>query len=267
MLGLSLTIGASLLFVGSARARLWTDGEPKTNREVGAASQAGDQGAAARDISPGEWQEWTQLILGREFNKARCLAETLIGSYPRSSNAELLLGSTYHEEHRYELAESHFARAMELDPRNHQVRLHYGLCLYNLGKADEARKMFESLLEVKPNHPDPHYALGLLDFDADDLASAEVRFKTAIELGKALPGGRNGKALMGLADVYVRTGRLEEAKVELERAVKLNADLYEAYFKLSRVLQRLGNAKGAERARAMYEKIRQRVHPSQGHAE
>lgn len=265
--GLGLNTGVLLLLAGSANVWFRVDPTMGTPREVSEESQDGGQREKVPDVSARQWRACLQLILGGEYEKARRLAEELVRSYPGSSNAELLLGRTYHEEHRYELAESHFVRAVEFDPTNYRVRPYYGWCLYNLGKADQARTMFESLLQVKPNHPDPHFALGLLDFDADAFASAEVRFKTAIELAKALPGRRNGRALVGLADVYVRSGRLEEAKVELERAIKLNPDLYDAYFKLSRVLQRLGNDKGAERARAMYEKVRQRVRPSQGHAE
>ena len=64
---------------------------------------------------------------------------------------------------------------------------------------------------------------------------------------------------MALADVLIRSGDLEHAQTQLTRSIELNPNNYEAYFKLSRVLQRLGDAAGAEQAREMHRQVRQRV--------
>lgn len=225
-------------------------------------------GPPARGPTQEETTRCLRLLSAQRFDEARALGKKLVASYPKSSRAHLMLALGYHKDRRYEAAEPWFERAMALDPQDHIVWSFYGWCLYNLGKTADARRVFEGFLKIQPEHADAHFALGLLDFDADDIVSSEKRFRSAIQYAQKA-GGRadEAKARARLADVLVRTDRLDQARQELERAVRLNPDLYGAYFKLSRVLQRLGDAQGAAQARRMHEQVRERVRPTRGHPE
>ena len=234
-----------------------------------AAAQVGvDSEAKTSSVSPDELGRCLMLIQAGRFDEAREVASALVRADAQSSRAHLLLALTYHKQRRYGLAEPLFARAAELEPQDHLIWMYYGWCLYNLGEADRARERFDAFLEVQPDYGDAHYALGLLDFDANDVKSATARFERAIELARS--AGQmvdEAKARARLGDIYVQAGRLAEARKELEQAIGLNPDLYGAYFKLSRVLQRLGDAQGAHRAREKHRIVRQRVRPERGHAE
>jgi hypothetical protein len=70
-----------------------------------------------------------------------------------------------------------------------------------------------------------------------------------------------GRAHARLGDLYVRLDDLAQAKRELETALALFPDEVEALFKLSRVLQRLGDPAGAEAARKRFEEARARARP------
>lgn len=204
-----------------------------------------------------------ELIKAKQYEAARLRLEPIVSAHPGWARAHFLLALTYHEEQRYELARPLFARAVQLDAAEHSVLPFYGWCLYYLGDLEAARRQFEAYLQVKPDFADGHYALALIDFDRDDLEAASRRLATTINLASSAAEPRTeGKARARLADVHIRRGELEQARTELQRAVELRLDAYEAYFKLSRVLERLGDHEGAQRAFETGQALREQVRPS-----
>jgi Tfp pilus assembly protein PilF len=212
-------------------------------------------------IASDEMTRCLALIKNKQYDAARRRLEPIVLAHPGWARAHFLLALTYHEEQRYSMARPLFARALELDPQERAILPFYGWCLYYLGEAEASRKQFAAYLETNADHADAHYAIGLIDYDQDDLDSALARFRTTIRLAARDPR-TEGKARARLADVHVRRGELAQARTELERAVELRPDAYEAFFKLSRVLERLGDHEGAERARRTHDEIRERVRPT-----
>jgi tetratricopeptide (TPR) repeat protein len=210
----------------------------------------------------GEMTRCLDLIRAKQYQAARDRLEPIVLGHPGWARAHFLLGLTYHEEQRYERARPLFARALALDAQERAVLPYYGWCLYYLGEPEDARRQFVEYLETNPGYADAHFALALLDFDRDDLNAAAERFDTAIRLAAAAGDARiEGKARARLADVHVRRGALPAARAELERAVVLRPDAYEAYFKLSRVLERLGDREGAALALRRHDEVREQVRP------
>jgi tetratricopeptide (TPR) repeat protein len=217
---------------------------------------------------PAQLRRCVELLGRGDFEQARSLAQSLVDAFPKSGRPRLLLALSYHKQRRYQEADPIFKRARELDPRDTAALAYHGWCLYYLGRSDEARAAFTAFLTTNPNYGDAHFALGLIAFDNDDLPQADERFRRAIDFAQRTRQRRDeAKARARLSDVLVRKGEFDQARRELEHAVKLNPDLYGAYFKLSRVLQRLGDKEGAKRARKMHDEVRQRVRPSKGHPE
>jgi tetratricopeptide (TPR) repeat protein len=209
-----------------------------------------------------ELTECLNLVEQGEFDSARRRAHALVEKYPQSARAHLLLGLSYHKARHYEQARPHLEKAIELDPGDLPIRIFLGWCLYNLGEAEQSRAMFEVFISHRPDYADAHFALGLLDFADGEMESAERRFEQAIMLaGRAKSTDEEAKALLRLSDVYVATGRLEEAKGALMQSIRHNARLYSAWFKLSRVFDRLGDEEAAIKARAMHERVRSMVRP------
>jgi tetratricopeptide (TPR) repeat protein len=204
---------------------------------------------------PGYLAACLDLIKQGRYAEARQQLQPVVADHPGWARAHFYLGLTYHRENRYAEAAELFHRALELDPLYHEPRVFHGWALYYLGRLDEARRAFESYLAAVPDYPDAIFALGLIDFDADDLESARRRFLRTIELAQTRQDApTEAKARARLADVHVRLDQWDKAREELERSIALAPDNHEPYFKLSFVLQRLGDAAGADRARAMHRK-------------
>ena len=168
--------------------------------------------------------------------------------------ATALLALTYYKENRFEAARPLFARALEADPEEIAARPLYGWTLYSLGELDAAAAAFESLLERKPDYAPAHYALGMIALDRDDTGGARRRFETAVRLADAQADPvMEGRAHARLGDLHARLGDLPRAKAELERSLDLFPGDPEALFRLSRVLQQMGDEEGAARVRERYE--------------
>jgi tetratricopeptide (TPR) repeat protein len=229
------------------------------------ASTAHRAGAPAPLPPPGEMEQCSSLIRAGRFEEARARLAPIVAAHPGWQRATFLLGLSYHEEGRHAEARPLLARALALDatsPDAPALHLHLGWTMLQLGEVEGAREQFGRLLAVRPGYAEAHFALGLLDFDRDDLEAARSAFKQAIDLAHQTGDARiEGKARARLADVLVRTGDLARAREELEAAVRLRPDAYEAYFKLSRVLERLGDAEGAKRARQRHDELREQVRP------
>lgn len=200
-----------------------------------------------------------ELILHSKFEAARAVLIPLDQAHPRSGRTAFMLGLSYHQQRRYRPALPYFRRAVELDPDYYQTQHFLGYCLYYLGDGSGARKAFETFLEHSPDSPHTHFALGLVAYDDDRLEEARSRFVRAIELCGANPGlrQRRASAHARLADIDIRTGRLEAARRQLKLAIRLNPALYGAYFKLSRVLTSLGEHEAARRAYERFLHVRE----------
>lgn len=203
------------------------------------------------------------LIRAAHYEEARSRLAPIIADHPQWARAQLMLALTYHEEQRYEMAKPLFAEALRLNPAENSVRPFYGWCLYYLGEPSAAREQFEAYLKVNAKYADAHFALGLIDFEEDRLDDAITRMNRTIELAQQAGDARTeGKAHARLGDIHLRRNNLEDARTELLKAVELRKDAYEAYYKLARVYQRLGDPEKAKWARSMHEQIRESLHPT-----
>ncbi len=211
---------------------------------------------------PGELARCKWMIDAGLNIAARARLEPIVEQHPSWARAISLLALTYYKENRFEPARALFARALAADPEEIAIRPVYGWTLYSLGELDDAETMFESLLERMPEYAAAHYALGVIHLDRDEVDSARRRFETAVRLAaEQQDRAMEGRARARLGDIHVRLDDLAQAKRELELAVELFPDEYDALFKLSRVLQRLGDPEGAEEARRRFEEVKARVRP------
>ena len=196
-----------------------------------------------------------QALGQQQTAAARRSLDAYLQRHPEDGRAEFLMGLSYHREKRYAQARPRFERAIELTPAYHTTYHFLGWCLYYMGEMTAARTAFEAHLAHMPAEGDSHFGLGLIDLDEDRLDDAETRFRRAIELQAGNPRRRKdvSKAHARLADVYLRRDDLAAARTELETATQLWPQHYTAFYKLSRVLNRLGEAEAAQEAFRQYE--------------
>lgn len=196
-----------------------------------------------------------QLVGTRKYPAARSILEKLFAEHPEAARVSFFLALTYHKEGRYELARRHYEAIIPRGPifeDYYKAQYFYGWCLYNLGDVKKARVIFDVFLAKEPGSSDANFALGLIELDAGHLDEAEKRFQKSISLagGKA---SSIAKARTRLADVYVQQNRLKEAKKELEQAIALRPQQYNAYYKLYQVELERGEEEKAREALAQFE--------------
>lgn len=198
-----------------------------------------------------------------EYEAARSRLAPVVADHPGWARAHFFLALTYHKQHRYAHARELYEKVAALDPEYVPARIYHGWCLYYLGDLDAAEERFLHFLEARPDYPDAIFALGLIDFDHDRIDSAAGRFRKAIALAEARGDANTvAKGRARLADVLIRRGDLPGARAELEKSIEANPENYETYFKLSRVLQRLGDERGAAAARERHDEIRRERRPA-----
>ena len=262
----------AVLFVGADRllAQSSTAEPSRTEKNAdGTRNEKGTAPAGAKDDSlasqaplppPDFLPSCLKLIRQRQTARARQLLEPVVADHPAWAKACFYLGLTYHREKRYERAAEFFKRSLEADPLYHALRVYYGWCLYYLGEPEAAREMLESYLEVEPDYPDALFALGLIAFDADEVASAQRLFERVIVLAQTKGDAKTeAKARARLADLLIRLDKIKPAKAQLDRSIVLNPDNFEVYYKLSRVLERLGEREAAQAARLKHDEVRARI--------
>lgn len=69
-------------------------------------------------------------------------------------------------------------------PQSHDVRLGYARTLVAEKRYAEARTEFQTLLAVRPDHPDVLFAVGVLSLQLNDAAEAERRLRRFVEIGR-----------------------------------------------------------------------------------
>jgi len=261
-----------VLFVGAEGLLAQNDSpEPSTSGQnaESAPNENGADSTGAEDASlvsrgplpPSDFLPSCLKLIGRrQTARARQLLEPVVADHPAWAKARFYLGLTFHLEKRYERAAELFKRSLELDPLYHTPRVYYGWCLYYLGDPEAAREMFESYLEVKPDDPDALFALGLMAFDADKVASAQRLFERVIVLAQTDHDAKaEARGRARLADVLMRLDMIKPARAQLDRSIVLNPDNFEVYYKLSRVLERLGEREAAQAARLEHDEVRARI--------
>lgn len=180
--------------------------------------------------------EADRLLLGKAYftvQQYQLAADALTqvhGTANENAEASYWLERTYQEQG----AEA-YAQLEESFPdswRTHQLQAE-GAALR--GSLPAALKEFQAALELHPNEPDLHEALGELYLDNIDYNAAEIELQKTL----ALDGSRS-HALYLLGRVYVEKKDNEKALPYLERAVRLQPDLAEANSLLGTAYLRLG---------------------------
>ncbi|MFN3324697.1 MAG: tetratricopeptide repeat protein [Bryobacteraceae bacterium] len=111
-----------------------------------------------------------------------------------------------------------------------QSRLIEGLVDYRQGRYDVARKHFEEALRHDANLAPAHAALGRLNLLENQDAVAIQHLEAALKLSP-----HDAESTYQLGVLYDRTGRTEEGKHLLRRAIVLRASYADPYYQLARI--------------------------------
>ena len=205
-----------------------------------------------------------RLIENDQTGPARVRIRQWLNDHPQDARAEFLMGLSYHQEKRYGRALDWFNQAVEHQPVYPPAWHFQGWTNYYLGNAEPSRLAFEAHLRLDPSEGDSHFALGLLAIEDWNLDQAETHFKKAIELQSNQPGRTKGvsKAKARLSEVVEhRDGDIQQATILLRESVELHPDHYEAWYRLSRLLEMQGRSDEAGSAMEQFHIAKARVRP------
>lgn len=158
---------------------------------------------------------------------------------------------------RYETAIEHYRKALAIDRTSFNALFNLALAHQQLGQVDEAKRWYESALNVSRDHPEVLCNLGFLAFRAGDFAGAVTRFEDAARLAAG--------SAADAADYWFNAGgareRLQqwpEARRAYEECLALNPSHFGSHYNLGTLhLGPLdGSAQALEKAEAHLTKAR-----------
>lgn len=187
-----------------------------------------------------------------EFESARTKLEAIVASDETNAEAHFTLGLALFNLGDYTAASEHFTRSLQLDPeRAAAVHHNLGVLAYQSGEMATAESEFSLALDVDPSDADTHYQLGAtyliqaypmgaVEPDAALLQKAQSEFEDALEIAPGKP-----EALVGLANIDMLRGEMEQAIVRLEQVTAQDPAMREALFALGRSYAAVGRTEEA----------------------
>jgi tetratricopeptide (TPR) repeat protein len=115
-----------------------------------------------------------------------------------------------------------FSKALDLAPGNDAACRSIASAQEELGRYDEARKMYERAIELRPNYWQNHYALGrFLYYSVGNFDEAEVHLIKANEL---YPEGSSPLVVLGLVELV--RGNLNKSETYFRKVLDRGPDFY-----------------------------------------
>ena len=176
------------------------------------------------------------LKLARIFSKSK-EAGLAISSYtsvlkysPNDGDANREIAALYAQKGDNEKAIAHFKKALAAHKDDSEARTAL-IAIYVKNKQyDEITVLLKEAVELSPDDPVNHYKLGLIYDFKKEYENAITTYKKSIELKPD-----NARALNALGRLYMKTGRLSEAKETLEAAKKADPTMEETSVLLNNI--------------------------------
>jgi len=206
-----------------------------------------------------------QVLAAGDLKSGRQLLQEEINENPDNDEANYLIAEVQFNRSRFGLANEGFEKVLRAGPTFPQSDLafyFYGLCQLRLGNTKCARASLLAMHELRPNHGEALFSLGVLDLQRGEpgiattwFDAAAIRFRAAQDRGMDKTDSL-ARAYCGLGDANLQLDDLEKAKQYLEQGLELNPRIAKAQYALSRVLLRLDDEEGAQRALAEFQKLK-----------
>ncbi len=248
-----LSLGLCLLLVACGPA----------GRSPGGADAGSREPLPVPAPSPGDADprvEKARAIIGSRPAEARELLAAVLAEYPGAQQARFLVAFSWHRQKHYEQARRGFEELLNSRaafPGSENILHFHGWALYHLGRLREAEVAFSRHAETAPGVAATWFGLGLIALEDGRLDEAESYLLKARDIQ-----GRNPKkkiefarTVARLGEVYELQGRLELARSRFEEATRTWPRHYNAHYKLSRVLLRMGEREAAQAALKLHQEI------------
>ena len=176
------------------------------------------------------------LKLARIFTKSKesglaiSSYKTVLTYSPDDGDANREIAALYAQRGENDKAVAHYKKALAIHKDDNEARTSL-ISIYVKNKQyDEITTLLKEAVELSPDDPVNHYKLGLIYDFKKEYENAIATYKKAIELKPD-----NTRALNALGRLYMKTGRLSEAKETLEAAKKADPTMEETSVLLNNI--------------------------------
>lgn len=172
------------------------------------------------------WELWSGAVEARYKQVTACLAAIFAAAWLVSipqRNPALWALDSYNsglqalESNKFDVAQQKLALAYAYVPGNAEINFALGNLRFAQGDKSAARSYYLATLDLDPHHEGSYNNLGVLALEEKNWALAAKFFGNALAQDP-----NNAKSHFLLASAYLGGGDLENARVELERALALN---------------------------------------------
>jgi tetratricopeptide (TPR) repeat protein len=150
-----------------------------------------------------------------------------------------------------ENAKKAYQSALQVDPYRDDIRIRLGNQYFSEGNYEEARIQYAEAVRLNPSTVN-RYALGQAHIELGRFADAEAQYAEIQRISPEQSGG-----FLGMGLTYRRAGKPEEAIAQLSHAVELDADLHEATVQMGYAYADLGDMESARQVVDNLERVDQ----------
>jgi tetratricopeptide (TPR) repeat protein len=148
---------------------------------------------------------------------------------------------------RLEIVEPALNKALELAPGDFTVHFHLGLLYFTTNRFALAESQFQKAVELNATYMKAYDLLGQAQEEVDKEDAAQKSYRKATELTEQ-QSLRDESAFLHLAKLLWNKNQYQESLAPAQKAVELNPKSAEAHCVVGRVLEKLGDETGAEKA-------------------
>jgi len=217
--------------------------------------------AAHMDATESNLFDWgSELLLHRTLGPAVEVFQQASSRYPASQRLMIGLGMTLYARGNYDDAVKSLLKAADLNPSDLGCYFFLSKAYDSSpGQADDVIERFRRFAELQPNNPRAfyYYAMSLwkgkrAQDPGLDLRQIEFLLSKSLALDPKL-----AEAHLQLGNLYSDQNKYAQAIPEYTRALELNSDLADAYYRLGQAYVRTGEKDRAQQQFQVYQRLRE----------
>ena len=144
-------------------------------------------------------------------------------------------------EGKLEEAKSLFQNILQIQPSHYKTHTNIGAILLKLGKIDEAEASFKKAIEFKPEFEIAYYNLGITQEKLNKFNEAEISYKKAIEIKLDY-----FEAHINLGSILLKLGKIDKAESSFKKAIEFKPEFAVAHYNLGVTQEKLSRFNEAE---------------------
>ncbi len=160
------------------------------------------------------------VLRSLEWKDDLTLWTSTIKRFPENYHARYHFSDVLRERGDDERALKELKESVRLEPDFHGSHHRLGLLYATLNRPSEAYSEFREVVRIDPENSSAYYNLGIIYMDRGDWVKALEELQMALRYAPTT--GRKVGIRNALAVSFARTGRMKEAKRELEEALRLD---------------------------------------------